>query len=126
MLHGRFHPYFAVNGERHWQSVMGCTSDDLAGWLDVAASASGREFEHQSKHHFTATPSVQGMWNSYVNTDPAVAVRQFPSDDLSVPEHRGKSATERIREIFQEQQRQAKQEEAEGEGEGEGEGRAQN
>ncbi len=68
-----------MNGEKDWCPLRDLTSEDVRGWLDLATTASGREFQHQSKHHHTLYPSVQGMWNSYVNTDPTVTQKQFPS-----------------------------------------------
>ena len=68
-----------MNGERHWQSVNEHTREEFGGWLDLLVHASGREFQHQEKDHHTEHPSIQGMWNPYVHTDPKVAVAQFPS-----------------------------------------------
>ena len=68
-----------MNGERHWQSVHEQSRDEFGGWLDTLAHASGREFQHQEKDHHTEHPSIQGMWNPYVHTDPKVALAKFPS-----------------------------------------------
>jgi hypothetical protein len=71
-----------VNGVRHWQSLFNYTREHVVGWMDVYRTASGKQFQYQQKHHYTDNPSIQGMWNSYVNADPAVALAKFP--DVSV------------------------------------------
>lgn len=68
-----------MNGERHWHSMKEFPHSEVRGWMDLYRTASGREFQAQTKHHFTDNPSIQGMWHSYVNTDPKVALATFPS-----------------------------------------------
>ena len=73
------HNFFSiVNGQRYWQSVWDYSRDRVSNWMDVIRSASGREFQQQDKHHYTDNPTIQGMWHSYVNTEPHVALAKFP------------------------------------------------
>ena len=32
----------------------------------------------QQKYEYTDNPSIQGMWNSFTNVDPSVALAKFP------------------------------------------------
>jgi len=91
------------------------TAIDVRGWLDTLASASGREYQYQGKHHHTHHPSVQGPWNSYVYTDPSVATTEkFPLEELSKKAHEPKSATERMLELYEEQKKAEKQQASNG------------
>ena len=74
-------------------------------------TASGKEFQTQNKMEYTETPTVQGMWNSFTNADPSTATAQFPQERLSRPFPHEKTASERLRELFE------KQETLKGEGE---------
>ncbi len=67
-----------MNGERHWQSLNKFTREEVGAWLDVLRTSSGKEFQTQNKMEYTDTPTVQGMWNSYTNVDPTVALAKFP------------------------------------------------
>ena len=33
----------------------------------------------QQKYEYTENPSIQGMWNSFTNVDPKIALAQFPN-----------------------------------------------
>jgi hypothetical protein len=68
----------SVNGERHWQSIDKKSREDIGAWLDLLRTSSGKEFQTQKKMEYTDTPSVQGMWNSYSNVEPNVAIANFP------------------------------------------------
>lgn len=93
-----------LNGERHWQSCHQYTREELKEWLDVLRNASGKEFQVQQKYEFTENPSVQGMWNSFVNVDPWVATAQFPNTKLTIPRGTELSATDILRQMYEEQQ----------------------
>ena len=57
------------------------------------------------KMEYTETPTVQGMWNSFTNADPSTATAKFPEERLSRPFPHEKTASERLRELFVEQQK---------------------
>jgi len=93
-----------LNGERHWQSCHAYSKQELTEWLDVLRNASGKEFQVQQKYEFTDNPSVQGMWNSFMNVDPQVATAQFPNPELSIPRGTDLSATKILRQMYDKQQ----------------------
>ena len=68
--------------------------DEVVAWLELYATASGREFQDQRKHHYTDHPSVQGPWNPFTNVDPDVVSATFPNAELSAPVNRHISATQ--------------------------------
>ncbi len=76
MSHRRF---LAVNGERHWQSLDNFSREEVSAWLDLYRTHSGKEYQIQQKYEHTLNPSIQGMWNSYTNVDPQIALAKFPT-----------------------------------------------
>ena len=98
-----------LNGNRHWQSLERYSREEVGAWLDVVRTASGKEFRTQNKMEYTETPTVQGMWNSFTNADPSTAAAAFPEERLSRPFPHEKTASERLRELF-ERQEQSKEE----------------
>ena len=92
-----------LNGERHWKSFHCYTRQEVREWLDVLRNASGKEFQVQQKYEFTDKPSIQGMWNSFTNLDPSIALAHFPDPDLSRPRGEDISATDILKQTYKEQ-----------------------
>lgn len=92
-----------LNGERHWKSFHCYTRDEVREWLDVMRNASGKEFQVQQKYEYTDNPSIQGMWNSFTNVDPKIALAQFPNAELSRPRGEELSATDVIKQAYKQQ-----------------------
>jgi len=99
-----------LNGNRHWQSLEKYSREDVGAWLDVVRTASGKEFQTQNKMEYTETPTVQGMWNSFTNANPSTAAATFPEERLSRPFPHEKTASERLRELFEKQGKPEKEE----------------
>ena len=95
-----------LNGERHWKSTHQYTRQELKEWLDVLRNASGKEYQVQQKYEFTQNPSIQGMWNSFTNADPSIALAQFPDPELFHPRGHEPSATQKLKKIYKEQELQ--------------------
>ena len=57
----------------------------------------------QPKMTYSDTPSVQGMWHPHVHSDPALAVTEFPSDELSRTRNMAPTATENLIQMFNNQ-----------------------
>ena len=93
-----------LNGERHWQSFHQYSRQEVKEWLDVVRNASGKEYQIQQKFEFTDNPSIQGMWNSFTNVDPQVALAKFPDSKLSHPRGAQISASELLIQLHEEQQ----------------------
>lgn len=93
-----------LNGERHWQSFHCYTREECREWLDVIRNASGKEFQVQQKYEYTDNPSIQGMWDSFTNADPKIALAQFPNPELSLPRGQSMSATDILKQTYKKQQ----------------------
>ena len=89
-----------LNGERHWKSFHCYTRQEVREWLDIMRNASGKEFQVQQKYEFTDNPSIQGMWNSFANLDPSIALAQFPEPKLSRPRGEDTSATDILKQAY--------------------------
>jgi hypothetical protein len=100
--------FLSVNGERHYQSIPELPHEEVQQWMDTYRNHSGKEYQVQLKYEYTETPSVQGMWHSYVNVDPTIALATFPDADLSRPFDTPKSATEHLKQMYEKQQQTQK------------------
>jgi len=92
-----------LNGERHWKSFHHYSKEEVREWLDVMRNASGKEFQVQQKYEYTDNPSIQGMWNSFTNVDPSVALAKFPDTTLSIPRGANMSATDALMQEYEKQ-----------------------
>eukprot|EP00090_Calanus_glacialis_P021246 TRINITY_DN3278_c0_g1_i1.p1 TRINITY_DN3278_c0_g1~~TRINITY_DN3278_c0_g1_i1.p1 ORF type:complete len:214 (-),score=45.56 TRINITY_DN3278_c0_g1_i1:40-633(-) len=92
-----------LNGERHWLSLHNMGVDEVGAWVDYYRTHSGAEFMSQPKMTYSDTPSVQGMWHPHVHSDPALAVTEFPSDELSRTRNMAPTATENLIQMFNNQ-----------------------
>ena len=115
-----------MNGQRHWQSFYKMDRSEVAGWMDMYRTHSGKEFQTQLKTDFSDNPSIQGMWNSYTNAEPEEATAVYPEvnlkrmnasfisphvpfffffqSDFSKPVYMPQTATEKLLQLFKEQQ----------------------
>jgi len=89
-----------LNGERHWQSLNNMDVDEVGGWIDYYRTHSGAEFMAQKKMTYSDHPSIQGMWHPHVHSDPAIAVTEFPSEELSRARNLLPTATDNLIDMF--------------------------
>ena len=94
--------------------------------MDYYRNHSGKNYLVQKKYEYTENPSIQGMWNPFVNADPKLATAKFPvvnifhlkrplplltplffQDDLSKPFNMPKSASDHLIELFERQKIQS-------------------
>jgi len=85
-----------LNGQREVISCHNFTSDQINKWLNLYTTRSGIPLMKYLKMWHTECPSIQGVWNPFLNMDPAMNITQFPSKDLSKPVWQDKSATEEL------------------------------
>ena len=97
------------NGKYFWMSAHMVTREELLKWLHLCTTQKdGEEFRFRKKMH-TDYPSIQGPWTPCTHRDPSLNTTSFPTGDLSKPVYVPQSATERLFEIFKEQQRSERQ-----------------
>ena len=61
-----------------WQSLHQENNETVAQWMDYYSKHSGKNYVVQKKYEYTENPSIQGMWNPFVNANPEIATAKFP------------------------------------------------
>lgn len=96
------------NGEEFWMSTYKMTREEIAKWLQQCTTQNdGKEFRFRKMMH-TDTPSIQGPWTPFSHRNPEVNTAAFPYKELSKPIFIPQSATERLIEIFKDQQQSSR------------------
>ena len=70
--------------------------DEICQWVEFMRTRSGDQIVRLRKPWHTDTPSVQGIWTPYTNSNPEHNLRTFPSEELSVFKSTEPTATERL------------------------------
>lgn len=84
------------------------TREEIAKWLQQCTTQNdGKEFRFRKMMH-TDTPSIQGPWTPFSHRNPEVNTAAFPYKELSKPIFIPQSATERLIEIFKDQQQSSR------------------
>ncbi|PSN47619.1 hypothetical protein C0J52_04577 [Blattella germanica] len=81
----------SVNGEKHYVSCRNLSRDEILKWINLLRTQSGNQVIRLRKLWHTDCPSIQGPWS--------------PFEELSRPFIMPKTATDRLKEIFEEQRR---------------------
>lgn len=94
-----------LNGEKHYVSCHNYTRDEVIKWINLLRTQSGNQIVRLMKLMHTDNPSIQGPWSPFTNKDPKLNVTEFPNEELFRPIYVPKTATEKLKEIFEERQR---------------------
>ncbi|KAJ9579560.1 hypothetical protein L9F63_004745 [Diploptera punctata] len=94
-----------LNGEKHYLNCHNFSRNDIHKWINLLRTQSGNQLIRYRKLWHTDNPSIQGPWSPFVNRRPELNLAEFPNEELSRPFYMPKTATDRLREIFEEQQR---------------------
>lgn len=96
-----------LNGEKHRMVINKCKRQEVKEWMDVFRNSSGKEYQVQLKYEHSDYPSIQGAWTPFTNMDPAMNLADMPDpESLKTREAMTEmSATDRVRQLFAEQQR---------------------
>ncbi|XP_040575950.1 large ribosomal subunit protein mL43 [Lepeophtheirus salmonis] len=92
-----------LNGERHWQNLRYFTPEEVAAWLDIYNSHSGKEYQYQEKWSYSNYASIQGLWHPFVHKDPSLALATFPNEDSAQPPHLKPSVSSKLIQLYEEQ-----------------------
>lgn len=99
-----------VNGEKQHVDCRNLEGDVISKWLHLLKTQSGNhEHVRFRKMWHTEHPSIQGPWTPYTFREPALNLVEFPSAEQSRPAQLPQTATDRLLEIFKEQQALNKQ-----------------
>jgi len=96
-----------LNGEKLWQGLNREDYDVVSEWIDYYKNHSGKNYLVQKKYEYTENPTIQGMWHPFVNVEPEIATAKFPVDELSKPFGLQKTASQHLKELFEQQKSQA-------------------
>ena len=94
-----------LNGERQWIPLSNCHREHVNWWVHSLLTQQGDPQWRLLKRMHSDNPSVQGVWTPFTNKPLDRATRTFPSADLVDMEFPPITATEQIRELFQEQKK---------------------
>lgn len=94
-----------MNGDREWKSCRDNSGEEISKWVELLKNQNGSSSALRYRKLFhTESPSIQGVWTPFTHRNPEFNVATFPNPSLSRPVDVEKSATERLIEIFQQQQ----------------------
>jgi large subunit ribosomal protein L43 len=91
-----------LNGTRHWQILHKFGRDEIMAWLDYYVTRSGDPVKRYRKPCHTDWPSVQGVWNPFLNIPTALNVTPFPVPGRSQVLPQKVTATEQLLEMVSE------------------------
>lgn len=81
------------------------SGDEISKWVELLKNQNGNSSAVRYRKMFhTEVPSIQGPWTPFTHRNPEFNVATFPDPNLSRPVDVEKSATERLIEIFKQQQ----------------------
>ena len=94
-----------VNGQAQSVDVHQYTREQIAKWLEFMRTRSGCLIVRLIKNQHTDNPSIQGVWDPFLNKTPKTAITQFPSSEYQKSPESIPTATEKILEIYSKQNR---------------------
>jgi large subunit ribosomal protein L43 len=95
-----------LNGARQWIPLSNCDRSHVNWWIYSLLTQQGDPQWRLLKKMHTDVPSVQGVWTPFTNKPMDRTIRTYPDKELTDMEYPAMTATEQIRELFQEEQRQ--------------------
>lgn len=68
-----------VNGHRHYMDYTNFTRDNVNKWMTFHRTSVGWPKTKWRKLMYTETPSIQGVWSPFTNSDPQLNITKFPN-----------------------------------------------
>lgn len=97
-----------VNGDREWLNCRNNTQQEIAKWIDLLKTQNGNSSSLRlRKMWHTDVPSIQGPWTPFLLRAPDAQQQTYPSKESSQPLDIPQSATEKLIELFKQQQLEA-------------------
>ncbi|XP_016928070.2 large ribosomal subunit protein mL43 [Drosophila suzukii] len=94
-----------LNGEREWMSCRNSTQEEISKWIDLLKTQNGSSSSLRlRKMWHTDVPSIQGPWTPFLLRSPDAQGQVYPSEDASKPLETPQTATEKLIELFRQQQ----------------------
>jgi hypothetical protein len=92
-----------VNGSTQTLDVHQFTREKINKWIELMRTRKGDNFVRLLKKQQTHNPSIQGVWNPFLNKSAQLAIETFPSEKANEPNDSEKTATEKIIELYNQQ-----------------------
>lgn len=67
-----------LNGTWHWFNLKDMTPDQMDEWLEYHINRSGEPMKRIRKPSHTDWPTIQGVWNPFLNIPPELAFAEWP------------------------------------------------
>jgi len=96
-----------LSGDRQWIPLSNCDRNRVNWWINSLLTQQGDPQWRLLKQMHTDSPSVQGIWTPFTNKPIDRILRTYPDKDLIEMEYPQMTATQQIKELF-EQQKQNK------------------
>ncbi|XP_016946909.1 39S ribosomal protein L43, mitochondrial [Drosophila biarmipes] len=94
-----------LNGEREWMSCRNSTQEEISKWIDLLKTQNGSSSSLRlRKMWHTDVPSIQGPWTPFLLRSPDAQGQVYPSEEASKPLETPQTATEKLIELFRQQQ----------------------
>ncbi|TMW50614.1 hypothetical protein DOY81_004303 [Sarcophaga bullata] len=95
-----------LNGQREWLNCRNSTKEEVLKWIELLKTQNGPSSAMRlRKMWHTDVPSIQGLWTPFLLRSPNHSQLSFPNSELSHPTDIEQSATDKLIELFKEQQK---------------------
>ncbi|XP_020799203.1 39S ribosomal protein L43, mitochondrial [Drosophila serrata] len=100
-----------LNGDREWLNCRNNTQEEISKWIDLLKTQNGSSSSLRlRKMWHTDVPSIQGPWTPFLLRSPETQGQVYPNTEASKPLETPQSATEKLIELFRQQQLEAGEE----------------
>lgn len=94
-----------MSGDRQVVYCRDYSKEEIGKWLELLRTQSGDKTNlRYRKMWHTENPSIQGPWTPFTHKDPVNNLATFPNEKLSQAVKLEPTATEKLIELFQQQQ----------------------
>ncbi len=89
-----------MNGSYQTLDVHQFNKEKIKKWVEFLRTRKGDNLVRLLKKQKTENPSIQGVWNPFINKPMHVTTEKFPSKNFEEPIIKEKSATDKILELM--------------------------
>ncbi|UJR32276.1 hypothetical protein I4U23_019741 [Adineta vaga] len=92
-----------LSGDRQWIPLSNCDRHHVNWWIHTLLTQQGDPQWRLLKQMHTDSPSTQGVWTPFTNKSIDRTLRTYPDQDLIEMEYPQMTATQQIKELFEQQ-----------------------
>lgn len=97
-----------LNGRKCTVKTSKFDRSEIQKWIEYLRTRSGQPIVRHEQHNRTETPSIQGIWNPFVNSPTEMNITQFPNETLGACNTDEMTATEILMKISKENKKNVK------------------